>query len=356
MRDVAGESRKKVGIRDVAAAAGVSVTTVSHVLNETPHTRTAADTSERVRRVAEELGYKPNRFAQGLRTQTSGMVGLVTEEIAITPYAGKIIQGAQDAAAERGLTLAILNSALSVKPAVDGRLVRALIDRHVDGMIYATVYHDVVTAPAEMHDSPSVLIGARDAQGHIPAVMPAETQGAESVVQMLREAGHSRIAFLDSATDVPATRGRLRGFTAKAQALDLPLDGLVLSAEAEASGGYQAAMTVLTRTSSPRPTALFCYNDRMAMGAYRAAAELRLDVPGDLSIVGFDDQDPIGYSLYPGLTTVALPHYDLGAWAVRQVVDQIEQHSEMDSVDRTVATLLDCPIVHRGSVAAPAAS
>lgn len=349
-----GTSVRKVGIRDVAAAAGVSVTTVSHVLNATPHTRTSAATSARVRQVAEELGYKPNRFAQGLRTQESGMVGLVTEEIATTPYAGKIIQGAQEAAAQNGLTLAILNGELSRQPVVDPRLVRALVDRHADGIIYATVYHDVVSAPPEMHEAPAVLIGAQDEAGAIPSVMPAERAGAERVVRMLHEAGHSRIAFLASAIDVPATRGRLAGYLAATALADLPTDGLVLEAEAEAAGGYAATRSLLERDplDSRRPTAIFCYNDRMAMGAYRAAGELGLAVPEDVSIVGFDDQDPIGYSLFPGLTTVALPHFELGAWAVRTLVELIDGQGDRESPGGR-PTLLDCPIVRRGSVAGP---
>lgn len=349
-----GVSRHKVGIRDVAAAAGVSVTTVSHVLNETPHTRTSAATAARVRQAAEQLGYKPNRFAQGLRTQASGMVGLITEEIATTPYAGKIIQGAQDAAAASGLTLAILNSELRMEPTVDERLVKALVDRHADGMIYATVYHDVVAAPPEMHESPAVLIGARDEAGEIPSVMPAERAGAAAVVRMLYEAGHRRIAFLATSRDVPATRGRLAGYLEATEALGLASDGLTIEAEAEAGGGYEAAKHLLERDrpGSGRITAMFCYNDRMAMGAYRAAAELGLVIPRDLSIVGFDDQDPIGYSLHPGLTTVALPHYELGSWAVR-TLESVMGGAESESGREELPKLLDCPIVHRGSVAAP---
>ena len=349
-----GTSRHKIGIRDVAAAAGVSVTTVSHVLNDTPHTRTSAATAARVRQAAEQLGYKPNRFAQGLRTQESGMIGLITEEIATTPYAGKIIQGAQDAAAASGLTLAILNSELNMDPVVDDRLVRALVDRHADGMIYATVYHDVVTAPHEMHESPSVLIGARDHAGDIGSVMPAERAGAAEVVRMLHQAGHRRIAFLATSNDVPATRGREAGYLETCAELGISSEGLIMQAEAEARGGYEAAKSLLERNrhAAEPLTALFCYNDRMAMGAYRAAAELGLSIPDDLSIVGFDDQDPIGYSLHPGLTTVALPHYELGSWAVRALV-RLMGDADDQPINGDAPEMLECPIVHRGSVAAP---
>jgi len=350
--------RSQVGIRDVAAAAGVSVTTVSHVLNDTPHTRTSEETRARVKETAANLGYTPNRLARGLRTQASGMIGLVTEEIATTPHAGRIIQGAQESAAKRGLTLAIMNSELNPDPDIDPKLVQALLDRQADGVIYATVYHDEVIVPAEMHMTPAVLIGARDRDGTVPSVMPDERAGAASVVDMLIAAGHTRIAYAATSVDVPATRGRLAGFRDGMHRAGLSTEGLIAEAEtetrAEASGGYDAAMRLLDRGAgvAQRPTALFCYNDRMAMGVYRAAAELGISVPDDLSIVGFDDQDPIAYSLHPALTTVALPHYEMGAWAVDTLAAMLEGRDEYRLLGAH-PVLLPCPIVHRGSVAGP---
>ena len=191
-------ARKHVGIRDVAAAAGVSVTTVSHVLNDTPHTRTSDDTRNRVKAAAEELGYQPNRLARGLRIQASGMVGLITEEIATTPHAGKIILGAQEEASRQNLMLAIINSSLNPSVEIGSAEVRAFLDRQADGVIYATVYHDEVNPPEEMLGIPAVLIGARDSRGEIPSFMPDERAGAASVVDMLVAAGHKRIAFAAS--------------------------------------------------------------------------------------------------------------------------------------------------------------
>ena len=98
---------------------------------------------------------------------------------------------------------------------------------------------------------------------------------------------------------------------------------------------------------------MFCYNDRMAMGAYRAAAELGLSIPADVSIVGFDDQAPIPTSLYPALSTVALPHYEMGAWAVNTLAGLIDGGGEPDAASAG-PTLLHCPIVERGSIAPPA--
>jgi LacI family transcriptional regulator, galactose operon repressor len=348
--------RKHVGIRDVAAAAGVSVTTVSHVLNDTPHTRTSDETKARVREAAAQLGYQPNRLARGLRTQTSGMVGLLTEEIATTPHAGRIILGAQEEASKHNLTLAIINSRLNASPNVEATEVQAFIDRHADGIIYATVYHDEVVPPDELLAVPAVLIGARDAHGEIPSVMPDERAGAASVVAMLVRTGHRRIAFAATSVDVPATRGRLQGYRDGMLAAGLDPDAFVVEAVSEAIGGYEATMGMLDHGADPatRPTAVFCYNDRMAMGAYRAAAELGLMIPRDVSVVGFDDQAPIAASLFPPLTTVALPHYEMGAWAVETLTSLIEGRDEFALLGAH-PTMLDCPIVERASVAAPRA-
>jgi LacI family transcriptional regulator len=338
----------------VAAAAGVSVTTVSHVLNETPHTRTSDETKARVREAAAQLGYQPNRLARGLRTQASGMVGLVTEEIATTPHAGRIILGAQEEASRRNLMLSIINSELNAAPEVSSREIQAFIDRQVDGVIYATVFHDEVVLPSEFGVVPAVIIGARDSESSIPSVMPDERGGAESVVELLVSAGHRRIAFAATSVDVPATRGRLAGYRAAMVAAGLDPDACVVEAEAEASGGYEATHALLNhdRPADQRPTAVFCYNDRMAMGAYRAIAELGLSIPRDVSVVGFDDQAPIPESLYPALTTVALPHYEMGAAAV-EMIASLQASATLHGTGIAESRVLRCPVLERASVAPP---
>jgi LacI family transcriptional regulator len=164
-------------------------------------------------------------------------------------------------------------------------------------------------------------------------------------------AGHTRIGFLNNTDDVPATRDRLRGFRATLTEAGLDGDAALVESElSEVPGGYEAARRMLDRAD--RPTALFCYNDRMAMGAYRAAAELGLSIPGDLSVVGFDDQQLIAANLHPGLTTVALPHYEMGAWATESLIDAIEGKTDL-ALMALHPTILDCPLVLRESVAAP---
>lgn len=345
MRQVA--RRKAVGIRDVAREAGVSVTTVSHVLNNVSYARTSAQTRERVRATAERLGYGPNRMARALRTQRSEMIGLLSEDIATTPHAGRIILGAQEAAREAGLTLVLINT--TQDPASVERDADALLRQDVDGILYATMYHRMLDIPSRLADVPTVLINAEDKLGEVPGVVPDENAGARAAVEHLLEYGHRRIGFLNNSDDVPATRGRLAGYRATLEEVGIPVDeSLVVARASETPGGYEAARVVLGQAS--RPTALFCYNDRMAMGAYRAATELGLRIPEDLSIVGYDNQEIVAEGLFPSLTTVALPHYEMGRWAMNRLVSVLKQ-DEHDN--RSESVVLSCPLVCRNSVSAP---
>ncbi|QOT21347.1 LacI family DNA-binding transcriptional regulator [Paenarthrobacter sp. YJN-D] len=347
-------SSKNIGIKDVAVAAGVSVTTVSHVLNEVSYARISSETRDKVRNAAEELGYGPNRLAQALRTQRTGMLGLVSEEIATTPHAGRIILGADEAAKARGYNLMIINTPGSASLESRQADVQALLERRVDGILYATMYHRNVELPRNLENVPSVLVDSVAIGGNITAVVPDEDGGARAAVGALLDAGHTRIGFINNTDDVPATRQRLQAF--RAMLTEAGLDGDAAPVESEVSevhGGYAAAKRILSREDrADVPTALFCYNDRMAMGAYRAAAELGLSIPMDLSVVGFDDQELIAANLYPGLTTVALPHYEMGAWATDHLIDAIEGKEDL-SLMALHPTVLGCPLVRRDSVAAP---
>ncbi|HYH76631.1 MAG TPA: substrate-binding domain-containing protein, partial [Arthrobacter sp.] len=229
--------------------------------------------------------------------------------------------------------------------------VEALLERRVDGILYATMYHREVQVPANLGSLPAVLVDAVSTAGAVTAVVPDESGGARAAIECLLAAGHTRIGFLNNTDDVPATRDRLRGFRATLTGAGLDGDAAPVEAEpSEVWGGYEAARRMLARPD--RPTGLFCYNDRMAMGAYRAAAELGLSIPADLSVVGFDDQELIAANLHPGLTTVALPHYEMGAWATEHLIDAIEGKTDLGLM-ALHPTILDCPLVTRDSVAPP---
>lgn len=336
---------KTIGIRDVAREAGVSVTTVSHILNNKESARASVATRERVRATAARLGYGPNRMARSLRMQRSEMIGLLSEDIATTPHAGRIILGAQDAAHAAGLTIVLINTTQSQSDT--DRDIDALLRQQVDGILYATMYHRALELPEQLSKIPSVLIDAEDLAGRLAGVVPDEIGGARHAVQELIDHGHRRIGFITNIEDVPATHGRLAGYRETLDEAGIAFDeSLVVARASETPGGYEAALEVLS-TEDP-PTALFCYNDRMAMGAYRAASELGLRVPADLSVVGFDNQEIVADGLFPSLTTVALPHYEMGQWAMKRLIEILN-----DSEVPVESAVLPCPLVRRESVAAP---
>lgn len=341
-------AHSRVTIKDVAAEAGVSITTVSHVLNDVPGKRVNPNTRTRVRETAARLGYTPNALARSLRTNRSGTIGLVSDEIATTPFAGQIILGAQQSAKAHDSVLLITTT--GYEEDIEEREITELLRRQVDGVLYAAMYHRAVTIPKALAGVPVVALNASTDDPAVSWVVPDEVAGGWDATDVLVKAGHRRIAFLNNIDDIPARHGREQGFRDRIAAAGLPAADLrIRYAEAFAPGGYAAARALLTEPD--RPTAVFCFNDRVAMGAYRAARELGLTIPDDLSIVGYDDQEYLADGLYPGLTTVALPHYDMGTWAAERLFDRI--NAPPDASPATQTAKLRGPVIIRDSVTSP---
>jgi LacI family transcriptional regulator, galactose operon repressor len=335
-------------ITDVAARAGVSPSTVSVVLNDVSGARVSEDTRRRVAEAAELLGYTPNPLARGLRTRRSQTVGFVSDAVACTPYAGRMIQGAQDAAWRAGMLLVLVETGGDRQ--LERHAIRTLLHRQVDGIVYASFYHRVVEVPQLRSRVPLVLADATPARGLLPSVVPDEAGGASAAVAELLGLGHRRIGLVTEEGDIPAAEGRLRGYRDALDRHGVRFDpALVLRGTAVTSGGHRAVSRLLDMPAPP--TAVFCFNDQMAMGAYQAAAERGLRVPEDLSVVGFDDQELIASALSPGLTTVALPHYEMGAWAVKMLLTVIQDTAAGN--DQPLQMLMPCPLVRRDSVGPP---
>ncbi len=303
-------------------------------------------TREKVRAAVDELDYRPNAIAKGLRTQRTNTIGFISDVIGTTPYAGRILQGAQDAAWDSGKLLVSINTGSN--QGVREAAVSTLLDRRVDGIIYAAMYHREVKPPEALYRVPSVLLDCFVADHSLPSVIPNEENGAYTAVSHLFERGYRRIGFLCDVDNTPAKFGRLEGYRQALADHGVSFDEtLVCEAPSIQSGGYDAALVLLQRNEPP--DALFCYNDRMAMGAYDALRKSALEIPSDMAVVGFDNHELIAAHLHPPLTTMQLPHYEMGEWALNHLLSLIDnpgQRKEMLPEQH----ILDCPLIVRKSV------
>jgi LacI family transcriptional regulator len=313
----------RVTLADVARRAGLSKTAASMVLNGREGTRLSAEAHQRVFAAAEELGYRPNMAARSLRTRKTATIAFISDIVATTRFAGGLIRGALDAARERDHVLLIAETegdAAFEKYAID-----TMLDRQVDGVVYAAMATRQLTVPPALLAGPVVLLNATSPD-NLPCVLPDDEGAGRTVATALLDKGHrDRIAIIGrnelKETDPEvslAADARLRGIhevLAKA--------GAVACREVSCQDwltehGYAAMRSLLRR--SPRPTAVICMNDRLAFGAYQALADAGLSVPTDVSVISFDD-DPIAAWLRPGLSTAVLPHEQMGRRAVELLLD-----------------------------------
>lgn len=319
----------------------MSTATVSLVANNKKGARIGEDARRRVQQAIAELGYRPNALAKDLASDRSRFIGLVADAIATTPFAGQIIHGAQDEAWRHGYVLLVTNTEGDKETEHDA--IAMLLEHKVRGILYSTWYHREVAVPPELNETDCVLVNCFSSGG-LPSVVPDEVAGGREATDMLLELGHRRIAFLNTITPSPAREGRLRGYRDALQKARVDFDpALVLDVQPDADGGYGAVGTLLEQDI----TGVFCHNDRVAMGVYDGLRERGLSVPNDVAVVGFDNQDVIAAHLRPPLSTVALPHYELGVLGVKALLAQ-------DFENTGGGLTISCPRVARASVSRPA--
>ena len=340
----------RVTLAQVAARAGVSTTAASFVLSGRDDQRIAPATQERVRKAAEDLGYRPNLTARTLRTGTSGTIALVSDYVSSTPYASDVLRGALEAARRHDMLLYIAESLGDED--VEQRLLQGLADRGVDAVIYAAMFTRRIVVPDLVRKMPLVLLNCVSDDVTAAAVLPDEVGAGREAAQLLIDAGHrSGIHFVGHTP--PGFRGGIQWKESEPLALPQRLSGvesalaeagLALSAtppldEWEPANGRLAVKALLAAGAAPR--ALICINDRVAFGAYQALQAAGLSVPEDVSVVSFDGSELAGW-LEPGLTSLALPHEEMG----RTAVDTLFTKSPPPGSRR----LVPMPVHSRGSV------
>ncbi len=329
-------------IKDVARLAGVSFATVSRVVNDSKpvdHT-----TRQRVLHAIETLNYVPNSLARGLQKQESRLLGMVMPEIG-SSGAAQILQGAEVAAGSAGFAMILTNTSAGVRRELES--LSMLLERQADGVIWvAARFTPDHAAWLQRHRLPIVAL-AQDFRAYgISSVLVDNHGAAREATEFILAQGHRRIAMIAAdPTDLAVGRDRRSGYEAALRSHGLDVEeALVVQGDVSSQqSGYDA----MARLDPHAPTAVLAASDLLAMGAMRYSLERNRTIPGDVSIMGFDDLDIASHPALR-LSTVAFDFVELGAVATRTLIDVIE-HPTASTTTRVVPHRL----VIRDSVGAP---
>jgi LacI family transcriptional regulator len=334
-------------MRQIAERAGVSIGTVSHVINQTAVVR--AKLRERVMEAIRSMGYQPSALAQGLRRNRTNMLGMVIPDIT-NPFFPGVVRGAEDVAYKRSFRVILCNA--DNDPSKEESYVRELRSYHIAGLLIIPAAGADIAAHLKAYASASVPVVCID---RVPdgwkgdAVLVANAEGAYLATRHLIQMGHKRLAVIAGPLKLTNASERLKGFTRALKEARIEIEQeFVQEARFDTASGHQAALRLLRML--PRPTAIFACNDLMAFGVLQAARELGLRCPEDLSIAGFDSLEFTKFT-DPSLTSVYQPGYQLGATAARLLMQRVDG---LRSAAKKV--ILPTEFKQRNSVGPPPAS
>jgi len=315
------KNKQSVTIQDVAKTAGVSVSTVSRVLNG--KVDVSSETQERVRSVIDDLGYTTNLAARSMRSFKKNLVGLIMPDIAY-PFAVEVMRGVNQAIAESEFDLLVYTTGdvrKSGRASHEQKYVSLLNNSITDGVIIvAPVTGEFST------DAPIVSIDPLMSNPNYSSVHATNYQGATDAMDYLLGLGHRRIGFISGRSELESSNRRLNGYRDALEKAGIPVDEkLIASGDYTTETGVKSAHELLSLDDPP--TAIFASNDQTAMGVYQVAQELGLRIPEDLSVVGFDN---IMESKYMKLTTVDQFIYEMGFVATQMLIKLINGE-ELDS-------------------------
>lgn len=316
-------------MRAVADLAGVSIATVSHVINDTR--AVSAPLTARVLDAMEQLDYQPDVVARSLRRRETLTIGLLLPTVEI-PFYGWVAEGVEAAANEAGYSVILCNSGWSTQR--ERHHLRNLIARRVDGLLCSSLAMTAEhLAPLLRRETPIVVFERTMPGLELDAVEIDNFQGAYDATAHLIALGHRRIGCITGLPDSDLNTCRLRGYTQSLEAAGLPVDSeLIITGDYGAAAGVQHGSRLLNAPQPP--TAVFAFNDLMAMGVMQAAQARGLRVPDDLAVIGFDGL-PLTAFTSPPLSTVEQPVTDMGAAAVSLLLDRIRDRAPGTAQVRT---------------------
>jgi LacI family transcriptional regulator len=326
-------NKRSITIEDVATAAGVSVSTVSRVLNEKDDI--APETYERVKTVIADMGYTSSLAARSMRSSRMNVLGLIMPD-AGEPFPIEVMKGVNRAIATLDYDLIIYTCGDSHKHFTADRekkFVSLLTNSITDGVIVIT--------PAATHfatAAPIVAVDPHYGNTEYPCVISTNKEGAMEAMNYLIGLGHRRIGFISGRFDLVSADRRLRGYQDSLTQAGIPLDPeLIVQGDFTASAALKCARQLLNLPNPP--TAIFAANDQSALGTYQAAQEMDLSIPKDLSIVGFDNI-PEAAQAEPGLTTIDQSIQEMGKIAVQMLIKLIEGESLENKTIKTSTSLV----------------
>ena len=324
---------------DVATLAGVSQTTVSLVLNGIADARVSEETIARVKKAAKSLNY--THVIRRQRTNgkhDTGVVGLIVDEMSTDPWMAMALDGVREKAAAIGQDVVVFVTSGNVD--AETAAVRTLMKLDMSGIIYGTIQTRAVTPSAEVLEQHVVLLNCFMKDRSVASVTPGEVVGGRTATQHLIELGHKRIAIIQGEDWMDASKDRLKGYRQALASADLSYDdALIRPGNWEPSAGYEQTLQLL-KLASP-PSAIFCCNDLMATGCIDALRTLGKKIPKDVSVVGYDDRE-IAQFTHPPLTTILLPHFEMGVLAAELLLEKIDQPGAPPAQLKA-----ECPLVLR---------
>ena len=332
-------------LRDVAEAAGVHAATASRALNPETRRLVSAETARRVLRAAEALGFQPNPIARGLKTSKSGTVGLVLPDLT-NPLFPPIVRGIEDVLSGAGFSALIVNT--DNDPERERAQISSLRSRQVEGLIVATALMEhPLLEQLHAQGVNLVTVNRRAAGLDVPSVTPDDNAGIDMAVRHLADLGHRRVLHLAGPQTTSTGVVRSRAFQGAVRDHGLEADPALVAACDLWSEDEGARVLRSVLDAGTAFTAVVAGNDLIALGCYDVFRERGIACPGDISVVGFNDM-PLLDKLQPPLTTIAIPHQQIGAEAARMLLESI---SEPDRPSRSV--LVPVTLVVRGSTAPP---
>ena len=317
----------RITMTDVARRAGVSLMTVSRVVNQKGDV--SPETRQRILDIIAELDYRPSGIARSLAKKETHTIGLVIPDVT-NPFFGDITRGVERLAYAQGYHVFLCNS--EEDPQRELAVIESLEEKRVDGLILCSSRVEEEQLVNLMRRLSAVVLVNRRldlVENDLFEIVALDDEnGGLMATQHLVQSGHRHIGFLAGPTTSYSGRLRKKGYSAAMEAIGLtPQPGWVVPCQPSVEGGYQAASDLLAR--HPELTAVFCYNDLVAVGTLQACAEVKRRVPSDLAVVGHDDI-PLAALVSPPLTTCRAPCKELGARAVEALLERLKDPQERD--------------------------